>query len=48
MKAKVVKEATLTIKAGQVVDLDDKQFALAFKLGLVEVAKEEKPKKKAK
>lgn len=48
MEAKVIKDATLTIKAGQIVNLDEKQFALAFKLGLVEVVQKEKPKKKAK
>lgn len=45
MKVKVVKDATLTVTAGQTVDIPDAQFALAKKLGLVEEVKE-KPKKK--
>ena len=48
MKAKILKDATLTIKAGQIVELDDKQFALAKKLGLVEEVKETKKKGAAK
>jgi len=47
MKAKVIKDATLTVKAGQIVEISEEQFALAEKLGLVEFVKEEKPKKKA-
>lgn len=43
MKAKVLKDCTLTIKAGQVVELDEKQFAIAERLGFVV---EEKPRKK--
>lgn len=47
MKAKVLKDATLEIKAGQIVELSEKQFALAEKLGLVEFVPEEKGKKKS-
>ncbi len=49
MKAKVLKDATLTVKAGQIVEISEQQFALAEKLGLVEfvATKEEKPNKKA-
>ena len=47
MIIEVIKDATLTIKAGQSVEVDPKQAALAIKLGL---AKEKKtaPKKAAK
>lgn len=48
MMALVKKDATLTLKAGQIVELDEKQFALAEKLGLVERAKETKKKGAAK
>lgn len=48
MKARTIKTATLTISAGQTVDLDEKQFALAKKLGLVEEVKETKKKGAAK
>lgn len=47
MKAKVLKDCTLTVKAGQIVDVDPKQFALAEKLGYVQFVAEEKPKKKS-
>ena len=47
MKAKTLKDCTLTIKKGQVVELDEKQFALAEKLGFVQFVAEEKPKKKS-
>lgn len=47
MKAKVLKDVTLTIKAGQTVEISEEQFKLAERLGFVEAAKEEKPKKKA-
>lgn len=46
MKAKVLKDCTLTVKAGQIVEVDPKQFALAEKLGYVQIV-EEKPKKKS-
>lgn len=49
MKAKVLKDCTLTVKAGQVIELDEKQFMLANKLGyVVQFVAEEKPKKKSK
>lgn len=46
MKAKVLKDCTLTVKAGQIVEVDPKQFAIAEKLGYVQIV-EEKPKKKS-
>lgn len=46
MKAKVLKDCELTVKAGQIVEVDPKQFALAEKLGYVQFV-EEKPKKKS-
>jgi len=46
MKAKVLKDCTLEVKAGQVIELSEKQFALAEKLGFVQFVAEEKPKKK--
>jgi len=47
MKAKVLKDCTLEVKAGQVIELSEKQFALAEKLGFVQFVVEEKPKKKS-
>ena len=46
MMALVKKDATLTVKAGQIVDIDPKQFTLAEKLGLVEPVKEKETKTK--
>jgi len=46
MKARVLKDATLEVKAGQVVELSEEQFALAEKLGLVEFVPEAKTTKK--
>lgn len=46
MRAEVLKDATLTVKAGQTVEISEEQFALAEKLGLVAACKEEKTKKK--
>ena len=46
MKAKVLKDCTLEVKAGQVVEVSEKSFALAEKLGFVQFVAEEKPKKK--
>lgn len=47
MKAKVLKDCMIEVKAGQVVELTEKQFALAEKLGFVQFVVEEKPKKKS-
>lgn len=47
MKAKVLKDCMIEVKAGQVVELSEKQFALADKLGFVQFVVEEKPKKKS-
>lgn len=48
MKAKVLKDATLTVKAGQTVELDEKQFALAFRNGFVAPVEDSKPTKTTK
>lgn len=40
MKVKVLKEATLTLTAGQVVEIKGSQLATAVRLGLVEPVKE--------
>lgn len=40
MKARVKKEATLTVSAGQIIEISEQQFALAEKLGLVELVPE--------
>lgn len=47
MKAKVLKDCMIEVKAGQVIELSEKQFALAEKLGFVQLVVEEKPKKKS-
>lgn len=41
MVIRVVKDATLTVKAGQLVEVDDRQAVLAIRMGF---ATEEKPK----
>lgn len=46
MKARVLKDTTIEVKAGQIVDIDEKQFALASALGMVEKVEEKKTKKK--
>ena len=46
MKAKVLKDCMIEVKAGQIVELSEKQFALAEKHGFVQFVAEEKPKKK--
>lgn len=45
MKALVKRDATLTVKAGQIVEISEQQFALAEKLGLVEFVPEAAEKK---
>lgn len=44
MRVKVIKDVTLTIKAGQTVDIDGAQLDAALRLGAVAV--EAEPKKK--
>lgn len=44
MRVKVIKDVTLTIKAGQTADIDGAQLDAALRLGAVTV--EEEPKKK--
>lgn len=46
MKAEVLKDATLTVKAGQVVEISEEQFAIAAKLGLVAAHEEKQAKRK--
>lgn len=46
MRVKIVKDATVTVKAGQVVDIRDEEVATAVKLGLA-VPYVEKTSKKA-
>lgn len=48
MKVEIIKDATLTVKAGQTVDLDDRQALIAVKLGLAKPFKETKTKRAAK
>lgn len=47
MKVKIIKEATLTVKAGQVVEISEQQATTALRLGFVEIVQEEKPVKKS-
>lgn len=47
MKAKVLEDCYIEVKAGQVVEVTEKSFALAEKLGFVQFVVEEKPKKKS-
>lgn len=47
MKVKVLKDATLTVTAGQVVEISDECATAAVTLGLA-IEEKEKPKKKAK
>lgn len=46
MTVRVVKDATLTVKAGQLVEVDEWQAVLAVRLGLAEVEKKPVRKKK--
>lgn len=46
MKAEVIKDAMLLIKAGQIVDISEEQFAVAKRLGLVKACEEKKSRKK--
>lgn len=48
MTIRVVKDATLTVKAGQLVEVDDRQAALAIRLGLAEEQKKTTKEKKTK
>lgn len=45
MKVRVVKDATLTVKAGQLVEVDDRQAVLAIRMGFA-VEEKKKPVKK--
>lgn len=46
MTVRVLKDATLTVKAGQVVEISEQQATTALRLGFVEIVQEEKPAKK--
>lgn len=46
MKAEVIKDAMLLVKAGQTVEISEEQFAIAVKLGLVKACVEKKTRKK--
>lgn len=48
MKVKVIKDATVTVKAGQVVDVTERDAIAAVKMGLAEPVKETKKKGAAK
>lgn len=49
MKVEILKDATLTVKAGQTVEVDDACVDAAVRLGFVAIPKAEKPApKKAK
>lgn len=41
MRVKILKDATLTLTAGQVVEIKDDQLVTAVRLGLVELVKDE-------
>lgn len=47
MKAKILKDCTIEVKAGQIVEVSPKQFAIAEKLGMVQFVEEKPAKKKA-
>lgn len=40
MKIKVLRDATLTVTAGQIIDVKDDQVKILVKLGFAEIAKE--------
>lgn len=46
MKAKILVDTTLTVKAGQIVDVVDNEMPLLISLGRVEPAEEKKQTKK--
>lgn len=46
MTVRVLKDVTLTVKAGQAVEVSNDQAAIALRLGFVEVLQAEKPAKK--
>lgn len=48
MKVEVVKNATLTVTAGQVIDIKDDEVAAAVRLGFVVPVKEQKKTAKKK
>jgi hypothetical protein len=48
MKVEILKDATLTLTAGQIVEIKDSEAVHAVKLGLVAPVKEKKPTKRTK
>lgn len=48
MKVEILKDATLTVTAGQIVEVKDSEAVHAVKLGLVAPVKEKKPTRKSK
>lgn len=46
MKVEVIKDATLTVTAGQVIEIREEQVAAAVRLGFVKPYKEPKKKEK--
>ncbi len=48
MKVEILQDATLTVKAGQIVDIDESNIAAALRLGFVAIPQEEEKPKKAK
>lgn len=51
MKVEILQDATLTVKAGQIVDIDENNIGAALRLGFVRIPTEEKkpaPKKSKK
>lgn len=46
MKVEILKDSTITVKAGQIVDVDDCEIARLLKMGRVAIPKEKKAAKK--
>lgn len=46
MKVKILKDSTLTVKAGQLVDVDDREVARLLKQGRVAIPEAKKAAKK--
>lgn len=45
MVVEIIKDATLTVKPGQTVDISDAEVSTALRLGLVAIPKKTAPKK---
>lgn len=46
MKVEILKDSTITVKAGQIVDVDDREIARLLNMGRVAIPKEKKAAKK--